>query len=103
MVGLFVESPCEKADNAIGNIDWTWAGFVNGGQNVRMLGFNFFVPYQYPFDGVVPNNRSRYPGLANGPLNRPAIGVNHMNIHYDRRGTDQVVGAMLAIGMQPRY
>lgn len=58
--------------------------------------------YQPPFDGLVPNARSVYPGLpfSDTRFNFQAYMANHNNISYSAVGVQQIANAMAAIGMQ---
>lgn len=99
IVGLFTESGCDKAEQTMVAIDDTWLIYVNG------VDTSYVGPYQVrqikrdPFDGVVSNWRSQYPG---GGFNFPVIGANHMSIQYDRDGIAQIKNAMRALGMFAR-
>lgn len=83
---------CAYAAKVLQRIDERWAFFVNG-------------PDQYgrtrdiPFDGIVPNERSRYPSPNGVAYQADVSGVDHQNIYKTRAGLDQVKEAMLLMGM----
>jgi PGAP1-like protein len=84
---------CAYARKTLGRLDDRWAKYVNGWDangNTRYV----------PFDGVVPNERSRYPtnGLA---FDQPVDLVNHLNIYKTQAGLRKAGDGMLSVGMVP--
>jgi hypothetical protein len=85
---------CGFAVKVLRRIDERWTRYVNGADaygNARLI----------PFDGIVSNERSRYPSPNSISFDRLVPGVNHVNIYKTKLGLNQVRAAMLAIGMQP--
>lgn len=90
IVTSFTARKCAWADKVLGRIDERWATWVNGS------------PSDQPFDGVVSNARTVYPGsqLYDPSLNFPANLVDHNDLTYHSTAVAQIANAMLAIGMQ---
>ncbi|MDQ3515882.1 MAG: hypothetical protein M3403_03810 [Gemmatimonadota bacterium] len=87
---------CSYARKVLQRVDDRWTRYVNGADaNGR--------PRMIPFDGIVPNEYSRYPS-TNG-INYdsgPVGGVNHLNVYKTRAGLVQVVEAMRRFGMETK-
>lgn len=88
---------CGFAIRMLDRVDETWARYTlgtewrAGRQVARNVGF----------DGVAPNERSRYPGLSDNRFDRlPVDGLTHQSIYKKRLGLDQVVNAMQLFEMQ---
>jgi pimeloyl-ACP methyl ester carboxylesterase len=84
---------CGFAVKVLRRIDERWVRYVNGTDA-------YGNPRVIPFDGIVPNERSRYPTSNGVSFNKVVPGVNHINIYKTQIGLDQVKAGMLAIGMQ---
>ena len=56
-------------------------------------------PKDIPFDGVVPNANSIYPGPSALAYSADVVGINHLDIYKRKLGLDQVSAAMVRIGM----
>jgi pimeloyl-ACP methyl ester carboxylesterase len=81
---------CGWAARALGRLDDRWTRYTIGTDA-------FGQPANKPFDGVVPNERSIWPGSI--PLSFQATVPNdHMNIYKTRVGLDQVAQAMYSVG-----
>lgn len=73
-------------------VDGRWVKYVNG---VDAQG----NPKDIPFDGVVPNANSIYPGPNALAYSVGVAGINHLDIYKRKLGLDQVSTAMVRIGM----
>lgn len=83
---------CGFAVRVLGRVDDRWVKYVNGSDQYGQAKV-------IPFDGIVPNERARYP-TPNGLSYEFRIdGVNHQNIYKTRRGLDHVAIGMLQIQM----
>ena len=101
VVGLVAETPCEKADKALGGVDEQWLVYVNGATYRNFALGSIRVPKTDPFDGVISNWRQEYPGLLSA--NRfTAADVNHMQVQYKDISVDRIGRAMIRIGMIER-
>jgi pimeloyl-ACP methyl ester carboxylesterase len=85
---------CGFAVKVLRRIDERWVRYVNGTDA-------YGNPRVIPFDGIVPNERSRYPTSNGVSFDKVVPGVNHISIYKTQIGLDQVVAGMRAIGMQP--
>lgn len=85
---------CSYARKVLQRVDDRWTRYVNGADaNGR--------PRMVPFDGVVPNEYSRYPSTSGINYDSgPVAGVNHLNVYKTRAGLLQVVEAMRRFGME---
>lgn len=94
IIGGGAARKCAYAAKVLKRVDDRWVLYVNGADaNGR--------PKQVPFDGVVPNERSRYPGgLTNLKYDQLVPGANHLNIYKTQQGLREVANGMLRIGMQ---
>jgi len=99
---------CQRAAKALLSLDARWAGFVNGTevgvlyrQPVSGQAVMGQVPRKVAFDGIVPTERSRYPGLTDLTFDFGVADANHQNIYKLQSGLNRVSEAMLAIGMDP--
>jgi hypothetical protein len=91
---------CSLAGKALANIDDRWARYVNGTETKTFaFGITRQVARQIPFDGIVSNERSLYPGVARGSFaDLPVVtGANHQNIYERRDGLFQIERAMLQV------
>jgi hypothetical protein len=99
---------CARGDRALGRVDETWARYTNGTAptTFRLWGRQFTkqVARKIPFDGVVPNESSRYPGLTDPNLDLPPVdGANHQSIYRRQDGVGSILTAMRRIQMdQPQ-
>lgn len=95
IVGHAMGRSCSFGRKMLRRVDDRWGRYAT---MVETQGPN----YQRPFDGLVPNERSVYPGLSftDGRLNFQANMANHSNITYSSVGVQQIANAMAAIGMQ---
>jgi pimeloyl-ACP methyl ester carboxylesterase len=84
---------CSYAYHVLTRIDGHWSRWVNG---TNANGTDRYVP----FDGVVPNERSVYPGTSN--LNFVATNTHHLNITSSPAGRTAIAQAMLGVGMAPK-
>lgn len=83
---------CGFALRVVDRIDDSWARFTAGTVNGSGR--------DVPSDGVVPNERSNYPGLT-GPTNLPAVdGATHVSIYRINSGVAQIERAMRLIRME---
>jgi pimeloyl-ACP methyl ester carboxylesterase len=103
IIGIPASVTCGRAEALLKRLDDTYGRYVNGSQ-LRCFASGRVcvnVARDLPFDGVVSNERQRYPGL-NDPFFDllPLDGLNHQNIYKVRRGADQIAEGMLRIGMQ---
>jgi hypothetical protein len=85
---------CGFAVKVLRRMDDRWTRYINGTDASGN-------PRRVPFDGVVSNERSRYPSPNPISFDRVVPGANHLNVYKTRLGLDQVRDAMLSIGMQP--
>jgi hypothetical protein len=98
---------CERAYYLLAYLDQVWELVVNGTEyGLIRRGFGN-VPAAYgqvarkvPSDGVVPNERSNYPGLTDPLYNFLADGTNHLDIYRNPIGVGRIAEAMGKIGMQ---
>lgn len=87
---------CGFAIRVLDRVDDTWVRYTSGtedrgGRQVARI---------IPSDGIVPNERSRYPGLSDPQFDPPAVdGANHQNIYRRGAALDRVVSAMQGFGM----
>jgi len=84
---------CAYARKTLARLDDRWARYVNGWDangNTRYV----------PFDGVVANERSRYPTTNGLAFDQPVPLINHLNIYKTRAGLDQAANGMLQVGME---
>lgn len=95
IIGHAMGRSCSFGRKMLRRVDDRWGWYTT---MVATSGPN----HQRPFDGLVPNERSVYPGLpfSDGRLNFQANMVNHSNITYSAVGVQQIANAMAAIGMQ---
>ena len=98
---------CGRAARALESMDDKWGQFVKGSETYTfhfpIIGdYTVKVARNVPFDGIVPNENSNYPGLSDPTRKFITPGLNHQNIYGTRQGLDQVVLAMRAFGMVPR-
>ncbi|MGI8618033.1 MAG: hypothetical protein ACR2L6_02955 [Gemmatimonadaceae bacterium] len=92
IIRLEVGRVCNQIDGALGSIDDRWATWTMGAEARH--------PHT-TFDGFIPTSRSFYPGtFITDPLNFHAPGANHMNMQYDSRGINGIVGGMEHVGME---
>lgn len=83
---------CAYGVKVLGRIDDRWALYVNGTDaygRVKQIGN----------DGVVPNERSRYPVTTSLAYDMRVDHINHMNVYKTRKGLDAVADGMIRIGM----
>jgi len=91
---------CSYAARVLGRIDDRWTRYVNGTESKPGFLFPIEVPRDVPFDGIVSNERSRYPGLTNPDWDLPVVdSANHQNIYKRRDGLGRIAQAMILIGM----
>lgn len=97
IVGHAMGRSCSFGRKMLRRVDDRWSRYTT---MIETSGPN----YQKPFDGLVPNERSVYPGLSfsDGRLNFQANMVNHVNVTYSATGVQQIANAMAAIGMQAK-
>ena len=109
IVGSDQARRCGRGADALVGLDARYAGFINGTENgiVRYdaVGYGRLpvygqVPRNIPFDGVVPEEQSRYPGLTDANFVFTALETNHQNIYRVERGVIEIGRAMLRIGME---
>ncbi|MEX1186630.1 MAG: alpha/beta fold hydrolase [Gemmatimonadaceae bacterium] len=95
IIGHVAGRQCSYARKMLRRVDDRWGRYAT---MIETQGTN----YQRPFDGLVPNERSVYPGLSfsDRRLNFQANMANHSNITYSSVGVQQIANAMAAIGMQ---
>jgi hypothetical protein len=102
IVGSGLARKCAYAAKVLGRVDDRWARYVNGTET-GTLNFPIAVQGQVarrvPFDGIVSNELSRYPGLSDPTRMIPVLGVNHQNLYSTRASLDQVTFAMKLFGM----
>jgi hypothetical protein len=81
-------------------LDDRWGRYANG-TALRQTAFGLSLPMarDIPFDGIVSNERSHYPGLADPARFLPVDGANHQNIHTTQIGLRRVVEAMRLFSM----
>ena len=92
---------CAYGAKQLARIDDKWAGFVNGRVTFNLGLGTLSVGRDIPFDGIVSNERSQYPGSTSTLLNLPPVdGANHQNIYKRRDGLDQVAAAMRFVQME---
>ena len=78
---------CGFALRVLDRVDDSWVRYTigNGGRS---------------FDGVVPTERSEYPGLTDPLFKLPVVeGANHFSIYQTRSGADRIVDAMRLLRM----
>lgn len=81
---------CHETDRALGQLDERWNYWTHGPNKGTS------------FDGFLPSDYTRYPGMAtNSSTNIAVTGVNHFTITFYAAGLDGVAAAMRAIGMRP--
>ncbi len=83
---------CGFAVRVLGRIDDRWVKYVNGSDQYGQAKV-------IPFDGIVPNERARYPSPNGVSYEFRIDGVNHQNIYKTRLGLDRVAIGMSRIGM----
>jgi pimeloyl-ACP methyl ester carboxylesterase len=83
---------CAYARKVMKRVDERWVRYVNGTDG-------YGRPKYVPFDGVVPNERSRYPTPNALAYDVGVNGVNHQNIYTRQAGLDQVIEGMRRMGM----
>ncbi|MEO6331912.1 MAG: alpha/beta fold hydrolase [Gemmatimonadaceae bacterium] len=95
IVAHAVGRSCSHGEKALKRVDERWSRYTTE------IGTSHLTQ-QRPFDGLVPNERSVYPGLSFSDTRRnfQANMVNHSNITYSSGGVQQIANAMAAIGMQ---
>jgi len=100
---------CHRAQNMFDAVDEVWARSITGEVTTTMtlsiLGVSRTFPVKRPrygrWDGVVPNDQQRYPGLTDPRRILVVSGLNHVNVYKHDRGTRMIGAAMLEIGMDP--
>lgn len=93
IVGAGAARRCAYAAKVINRVDDRWALYANGADA-------YGRPKQVAFDGIVPNERSRYPATTRLMFDQHVPGINHMNIYKTRAGLDQVAAGMRKMGME---
>jgi hypothetical protein len=83
---------CAYARIVLKRVDERWVKYVNGSDA-------FGNPRYVPFDGIVANERSRYPSPNAVAYDIGVNGANHQNIYSTHGGLDQVTEGMRRIGM----
>jgi hypothetical protein len=83
---------CAYGGIVLRRIDERWVKYVNGSDASGN-------PRYVPFDGIVANERSRYPSTNAVAYDIGVNGVNHQNIYNTRLGLDQITEGMRRIGM----
>jgi pimeloyl-ACP methyl ester carboxylesterase len=83
---------CAYARIVLKRIDERWVKYVNGSDA-------FGNPRYVPFDGIVANERSRYPSPNAVAYDIGVNGANHQNIYNTHSGLDQVTEGMRRMGM----
>jgi hypothetical protein len=92
---------CARAATVLGRVDDRWARYVNGAtlqtRYAAGMPYQTWVSRAVPFDGVVSNERSHYPGSSALPVT--VQDVNHQNIYSARASLNILADQMVAIGM----
>jgi len=83
---------CAYAVKVLKRVDGRWVKYVNG---VDAQG----NPKDIPFDGVVPNSNSTYPGPVALAYAADIVGINHLNVYKRKLGLDQASLGMRRVGM----
>ena len=94
ILGWGLGRKCGWAYRSLRRLDDRWTAYVNG---TDAFGQPAFFK---PFDGVVPNDRSIWPG-GGLQFQTTVAGVNHLNIYKTQLGLNQIVRAMLSVGGSP--